>query len=160
MANIFSLNETDYHTGDTVRVHLNVSEGDKTRIQIFEGLIIKIRGEGHNKSFTVRKIGANSIGVERILPVMSPSIDKIEVKAEGNVRRAKLYYLRDRIGKRALKVKVKTKETKASQAAKTAKLASDAKKVEAKPKAAPKKASPKTAKGKAGGTASKKAASK
>lgn len=155
MANIFTYNNEDFHTGDTVKVHLNVTEGDKTRIQIFEGLIIKIRGSQANKTFTVRKIGANFIGVERILPVLSPVIAKLEKKSEGSVRRAKLYYLRNRVGKRALKVKTKVTPKKDSATVKA-----DVPKKEAKPKSAESKPSAKTAKGKSGRTASKKSAAK
>ena len=109
MANTFIHKDQEYHVGDTVKVHLLVTEGDKTRTQIFEGLILSTKGRGTGKSFIVRKIGAGSIGVERILPVESPSIEKIEIKSLGKVRRSKLYYLRDRLGKRA--IKVKTRET-------------------------------------------------
>lgn len=167
MANIFTLGDQQYKTGDTVRVHLNVTEGDKTRIQVFEGLIIKIRGEGASKSFTVRKIGANAVGVERILPVMCPTIAQIEKRAEGNVRRAKLYYLRDRVGRRALKVKPKLVQTQAAASSKAEKskpksatVSADAAKKEAKPKTSTKKTASQAAKGKTGRTASKKAAAK
>lgn len=88
-------------TGQTVRVHQRVKEGEKSRIQVFEGLIIKINsGNGVDKTFTVRKV-VNGIGVEKILPLYSPLIEKIEVKKEGKVRRAKIYYMRDRSGKSA-----------------------------------------------------------
>lgn len=126
MANVFTYNDQDYRTGDTVSVRLHVSEGDKTRIQLFDGLIIKINGSGNGKSFTVRKIGANSVGVERLLPVACPSIAGIDKKAEGKVRRAKLYFLRDRVGKRALKVKVKDNRG-AQTPTKSAKVKADAK---------------------------------
>lgn len=91
--------------GDHVKVHLKVVEGTRERIQVFEGTVIAKKGAGLNETFTVRKL-SNGIGVERILPVHSPKIDKIEVISHGKVRRAKLYYLRDRVGKAA---KVKTK---------------------------------------------------
>lgn len=87
-------NEKPFHIGDIVRVHQKIQEGDKTRTQIFEGMVIAIRGEGINKSFTVRRIGTGGIGVERIFPLASPLIEKVEVAKPGAVRRSKLYYLR------------------------------------------------------------------
>ncbi len=89
--------------GDTVKVYFKVREGSRERIQMFEGTIIKRRGAGVSETFTVRRI-SYGVGVERIFPVNSPKIDKIEVSRTGKVRRAKLYYLRDRVGK-ATKVK-------------------------------------------------------
>ncbi len=86
--------------GDTVSVHVKVREGDKERIQVFEGVVIKRRGAGINKTFTVRKI-SNGVGVERIFPLNSPNIKKVEKIRTGKVRRAKLYYLRDLTGKAA-----------------------------------------------------------
>ncbi len=91
----------DFRAGDTVRVAVEIKEGDKTRIQNFEGVCIAIRGEGTGKTFTVRKVGANNIGVERIFPLYSDSIKDIKVIRRGRVRRAKLYYLRERKGKAA-----------------------------------------------------------
>lgn len=92
------------HIGDTVRVHNRVVEGAKTRIQVFEGTLINLRGRGENKTFTVRKIGTGGIGVERIWPLNSRSIVKIEVKKKADgVRRAKLFYLRGLTGKAAVK---------------------------------------------------------
>lgn len=88
--------------GCTVRVSVKVKEGEKERTQAFEGTVISVRGVGDSKTFTVRKIGAAGIGVERIWPLNSPHIQKIEVKKKGKVRRAKLYYLRSRKGKAAL----------------------------------------------------------
>jgi len=90
-----------FRAGDTVRVAVTIKEGNKTRVQNFEGVCIAIRGEGVGRTFNVRKIGANSIGVERIFPLYSDSIDSIEVLRRGRVRRAKLFYLRDRKGKSA-----------------------------------------------------------
>lgn len=88
-------------TGHTVKVHQRIKEGNKERIQIFEGLVIKMNsGHGADKSFTVRKI-VDGIGVERVFPLYSPLIEKIEVVTESKVRRAKLYYMRDRFGKSA-----------------------------------------------------------
>ena len=86
--------------GDTVRVHVKVKEGDKERIQVFQGIVISRRGGGAREMFTVRKI-SSGVGVERMFPLYSPSIDKIEVQRHGRVRRAKLYYLRDLKGKAA-----------------------------------------------------------
>ena len=90
----------EFRPGDTVAVHVRVIEGDKERIQIFEGIVIKIRGGGVNKSFTVRKI-SHGVGVERIFPVNSPRIAEISIVRRGKVRRAKLYYLRELRGKAA-----------------------------------------------------------
>lgn len=91
----------EFKAGDTVRVAVEIKEGDKTRIQNFEGVCIAIRGQGTGRTFTVRKIGANNVGVERIFPLYSDSIKDIKVIKRGRVRRAKLYYLRDRRGKAA-----------------------------------------------------------
>ena len=94
------------NVGDTVRVHLRVKEGNRERIQVFQGDVIRRHGHGVRETFTVRKISF-SIGVERTFPVHSPKIDKIEVTRKGDVRRAKLYYLRDKVGK-AAKIKEKS----------------------------------------------------
>lgn len=91
---------TPFNVGDTVKVHLKVVEGKRERIQIFEGLVIKIQNGGINKTFTVRKI-SYGVGVEKTLPIHSPKIEKIEVVRRGKVRRAKLHYIRDRVGKKA-----------------------------------------------------------
>lgn len=90
----------EFHSGDTLAVHVKVREGDKERVQIFQGVVIQVKGTGTNKTFTVRKI-SNGIGVERIFPLHSPNIAKIERLREGKVRRAKLYYLRNLTGKAA-----------------------------------------------------------
>lgn len=90
----------EFMPGDTVRVHVRVVEGDKHRIQVFQGVVIARRGGGTRETFTVRKI-SGSIGVERIFPYHSPNVDKIEVIRRGRVRRAKLYYLRKLRGKAA-----------------------------------------------------------
>ncbi len=90
----------DFRPGDTVAVHVKVIEGEKERIQVFKGVCIAKKGSGINATFTVRKI-SNGIGVERIFPLHSPRIEKIEVIRPGKVRRAKLYYLRGRQGKAA-----------------------------------------------------------
>lgn len=94
----------DFNVGDTVKVHCRVVEGGKERVQIFAGLVIARRGTGVNASFTVRKISYGE-GVERVFPLHTPRIAKIEVTNKGKVRRAKLHYLRERVGKRALLVK-------------------------------------------------------
>ena len=90
----------DFDAGDTVSVHVRVIEGDKERIQKFEGVVIQVRGSGANKTFTVRKV-TNNIGVERVFPLYSPRLAQIEVLRRGRVRRAKLYYLRNLRGKAA-----------------------------------------------------------
>jgi large subunit ribosomal protein L19 len=94
-------NIPEFRPGDTVRVAVEIKEGDKKRIQNFEGVVIAIKGTGAGKTFTVRKIGANNVGVERIFPLYSESIAGIEVVRKGKVRRAKLYYLRGKTGKKA-----------------------------------------------------------
>jgi len=91
----------DFNVGDTVKVHLKVVEGGKERIQIFQGVVISKRGSGLGKTFTVRKIASNGIGVERIFPYSCPSIEKVEIVRRGKVRRAKIYYLRGLRGKKA-----------------------------------------------------------
>ncbi len=90
----------DFKPGDTVRVHVRVVEGDRERIQVFQGTVIKRQGKGLRETFTVRKISFG-VGTERTFPVHSPMVAKIEIKSRGTVRRAKLYYLRDRVGKKA-----------------------------------------------------------
>jgi large subunit ribosomal protein L19 len=90
----------DFGPGDTVRVHVKVREGEKERIQVFEGVVIGRRGGGVRESFTVRKV-SYSVGVERVFPLHSPSIARIEIVRHGRVRRAKLYYLRNLKGKAA-----------------------------------------------------------
>ena len=95
----------DFAAGDALKVHVRVVEGNRQRVQLFEGVVIKRQGSGVRETFTVRKLSFG-VGVERTFPVHSPIIDRIEVVSRGDVRRAKLYYLRDRVGKRA-KVKEK-----------------------------------------------------
>src|ERR1700745_2043713 len=104
-----------FGVGDTVRVHTKVIEGDKERIQIFAGIVIGRRGHGLNETFTVRRISYGE-GVERIFPIHSPRIDKVEIERKGSVRRAKLTYLRDRIGKGATLVKEKETRGEAAEA--------------------------------------------
>lgn len=93
--------------GDTVKISHKVKEKDKERLQLYTGVVIAIKGKGPNKSFTVRRI-SSGVGVERIWPVESPILSKIEIKQRGHARRAKLYYLRKRIGKGAVKVNLAT----------------------------------------------------
>jgi len=95
----------DFNPGDRVKIHVRVIEGDKERIQPFEGDVISIRGAGASKTFTVRKV-SSGVGVERIFPMYSPKVSKIEVLKKGDVRRAKLFYLRELSGKAA---KIKSK---------------------------------------------------
>jgi len=90
----------NFSPGDTVRVHVKIQEGDKERIQVFEGVVIKKRGSRNSATFTVRKV-SYGVGVERIFPIHSPIIEKIEVKQKGRVRRSKLYYLRNLYGRAA-----------------------------------------------------------
>ncbi len=94
----------DFRYGDTITVHTRVVEGDKERIQLYTGVVISRRGSGMSETMTVRKI-SHGVGVERIFPMHSPSIAKIEVTKQGKARRAKLFYLRKRTGKAAMKVK-------------------------------------------------------
>ena len=93
----------EINIGDTVKVHVKIKEGDKSRIQIFEGTVIAKKHGGINETFTVRRV-AHGCGIERVFPVHSPVVEKVELVRAGRVRRAKLYYLRDRVGK-AAKVK-------------------------------------------------------
>lgn len=89
------------HPGDTVRVHFRIVEGKRERVQVFEGLVLAINGSGSNRSITVRRMGAHGVGVERIFPLFTPRVEKFEVTRRAHVRRAKLYYMRGRTGKRA-----------------------------------------------------------
>ena len=98
----------EFGPGDTVRVHVKVVEGNRERIQVFEGTVISRRGKGVSETFTVRKL-SGGVGVERVFPLHSPKIERIEVARQGRVRRAKLYYLRGRGGKRA-KVRERKRE--------------------------------------------------
>lgn len=98
-----------FHPGDTVSVYVKVIEGDKERLQQFRGIVMGIKGSGNSKTFRVRKI-SNGIGVERIFPINSPKIAKVEILKEGSVRRAKLYYLRKLTGKAATKIKEKKRK--------------------------------------------------
>ena len=98
--------------GDTLQVSQEITEGDKKRVQVFEGILIAVKNSGSGKSFVVRKIGAGGVGVEKIFPANLPSIKKITVKRQGQTRRAKLYYLRSKIGRSATKIKEKNLFTK------------------------------------------------
>ncbi|RLA64999.1 MAG: 50S ribosomal protein L19 [Epsilonproteobacteria bacterium] len=100
-AQLESKNIPTFRAGDTVKVAVRIKEGSKTRVQNYEGLCIAIRGQGTGRTFMVRKMGANSVGIERIFPLYSDSIESIEVLRRGRVRRAKLFYLRELKGKAA-----------------------------------------------------------
>jgi len=119
-----------FRSGDTVRVHVNITEGDKQRIQVFEGVVLRRRGRGPSATFTVRKV-SYGVGVERVFPSESPNVKKIEIKSRGHVRRARLYYLRELRGKKArLRSKVRDlsaliSEEEADRAAGTAAAASE-----------------------------------
>ena len=103
---------TPFNVGDTIKVHTKVIEGGKERLQAFQGIVLARRGTGLNSSFTVRKISYGE-GVERVFPLHSPAVDRVEVTSAGRVRRSKLFYLRDRIGKSATKVKSAGRSTAA-----------------------------------------------
>jgi large subunit ribosomal protein L19 len=91
----------DVQSGDTVKVHVRIVEGDRERIQIFQGIVIRVRGGGNEKNFTVRRVASHGVGVERTFLLRSPRIEKIEIMRRAKVRRAQLYYLRDLRGKAA-----------------------------------------------------------
>lgn len=107
MANHFTFQDQIINVGDTVRLHQQIKEGEKSRVQIFEGIVIAVQNEIASRTFTIRRVGTGGVGVEKIVPVNVPGLMKIEVKSRGDVRRAKLFYLRDRIGKAATRVKEK-----------------------------------------------------
>lgn len=113
-------------SGDTVRVHQKIVEGDKERIQVFQGTVIRMRRGGMNSNFTVRRIASNNIGVERTYLTYSPRIDKVEVIRHAKVRRAQLYYFRDLQGKSARLKEDRTEQQKASAAKAAAKVATAA----------------------------------
>ena len=128
-----------FRPGDTVRVHVNITEGDKQRIQVFEGVVLRRRGgRGPSATFTVRKV-SYGVGVERVFPVESPNVKKVEIKSRGHVRRARLYYLRELRGKKArLRSKVRVvsgliSEEEAERQAGTAAAASEAGEVDVVP---------------------------
>lgn len=114
----------EFRVGDTVDVAIRIVEGDKTRIQVFSGTVIMRKGQGINETFTVRRI-VNNEGVERVLPVHSPFIQSITVKRSGETRRARLYFLRDRVGK-AVRLVEKRRTAKAAQEEPTGELAAAA----------------------------------
>ena len=118
----FRKNHLEFAVGDSVKVHTKVVEGDKERIQIFSGVVMGRRGRGLNATFTVRRISYGE-GVERIFPVHSPRVDKVEVERKGSVRRAKLTYLRKRLGKGATLVKEKEGRSAAADNAAAKKVA-------------------------------------
>src|SRR5262245_21117484 len=120
----FRKQPANFNVGDSVRVHTKVVEGDKERIQIFSGVVIGRRGRGLNSTFTVRRISYGE-GVERVFPVHSPRVEKVEVERQGDVRRAKLTYLRKRLGKSA--TLVRERETRGGAAAQNAPAAAAAK---------------------------------
>jgi large subunit ribosomal protein L19 len=111
-----------FNVGDSVRVHTKVKEGDKERIQVFAGVVIGRRGHGLNETFTVRRISYGE-GVERVFPIHSPRIEKVEVERQGHVRRAKLTYLRQRLGKSAMLVRERESRQEAASPANAAELA-------------------------------------
>jgi large subunit ribosomal protein L19 len=105
---------TKFNVGDTVKVHVRVKEGDKERVQVYEGTVIAKNGGGISESFTVRKV-SYGVGVERVFPVHSPLVKKIEVKRSGSPRRAKLYYLRKRLGKSQVVKELKSEKVDKEQ---------------------------------------------
>lgn len=95
----------EFNVGDTIRVFYKILEGDKIRTQPYEGIVISKRGEALSKTFMVRRIGADGVGIERIFPLFSPNIDSIKIIKHGKVKRAKLYYLRNKKGREAMRIK-------------------------------------------------------
>jgi large subunit ribosomal protein L19 len=122
--------QVPFRVGDSVKVHTRVREGDKERTQVFAGVVIAHKGRGLNESFTVRRISYGE-GIERVFPLNSPRIEKIEVEREGQVRRAKLFYLRGRKGKEALFVKERVKAAVAKKERASARRAKAAEKTKA-----------------------------
>lgn len=116
---------TELRPGDRVRVHIRIVEGDRERIQVFQGVVMRKRGGGINESFTVRRIGAHGVGVERTFFMHSPRLEKIEVISHAHVRRAQLYYLRGRTGK-AARLREKRIDTRAAAAPAAAETESEA----------------------------------
>lgn len=113
-ASSLKADKPSFDIGDSVDVHVRILEGDKERVQIFSGLVIAKRGSGASEMFTVRRI-VEGEGVERVFPIHSPKVAKVEVKRRAKVRRAKLYFLRDRIGKQAFRLKERVVQEKASK---------------------------------------------
>jgi len=147
MANQAKFKNTSFNVGDTVKVEQIIKEANKERSQIFEGVVIKIRGGQENKSFIVRKIASAGVAVERIWPLASPWIKAIKVVKHGKVRRAKLYYLRTRLSKRASRVREDIKKRKAilEEEKKDKKNKKEVVKSKKSPKKAVKKSLPKVA---------------
>ena len=108
------IKDVEFGIGDVIKVFQTITEGEKKRVQAFEGTVISIKGRGENQSFMMRRIGAQNVGIERIFPVIIPSIEKVEVVKKGSfgTRRAKLYYPRDRVGKGVRLAQKHTKHTK------------------------------------------------
>lgn len=120
---VYERNFPAFAPGDAIAVSMRIREGDKERLQVFEGDVIAIRKNGISSSFTVRKIGANAISVERVIPFYSPLIESIKLISKGDVNQAKLFYMRKRIGKAArVEAKVFTKEQKEAARQKQAEL--------------------------------------
>jgi large subunit ribosomal protein L19 len=107
MAQYSTIKGITVSVGDTVKVYQKIKEGEKTRLQVFEGAVIAIANRQNGKTFTVRKVATDGIGVERIYPAETPMIDHVEIKQKGEVRRAKLFYLRSRIGRAATSIRKK-----------------------------------------------------
>lgn len=121
MALTATFNDNKFNVGDVVKVIQNIQEGEKTRKQAFQGMVIGIKGRGENKTFTIRRVGSQNVGIERIFPLESPSISDIEVVRKGKrgIRRAKLYYTRDKSRKMIEKIysrSVRREETKPGKA--------------------------------------------
>jgi len=116
MALNISYKDSQFSIGDIVRVHQKIQEDAKTRIQVFEGTVMAISGQGSSKSFTVRRIGAGNIGIERIFPILSPVIDKVEVKTIGRVRRSKIYFIREKSARELAEI-TRPKEARAANKA-------------------------------------------
>jgi len=120
MANRAKILGTMTHVGDIVAVSQKIKEEGRERIQVFKGAVIAIKGKGTGKSFAVRRIGAGGVGVERIWPIICPSITKVQIIRRGKVKRAKLYYLRKKVGRQAVRIKTRYKTKKESKETKTA----------------------------------------
>jgi len=113
MSQYLQFSDQEYSVGDTIAVHQEITEGSKKRVQVFEGTLIAVSGRGAGKSFTVRKVSAGNVAVEKIFPVQLPAIVKIVSKRRGQVRRSKLYFLRQKIGRRQTRIKEKLSDVRA-----------------------------------------------
>ncbi|HUV46751.1 MAG TPA: 50S ribosomal protein L19 [Candidatus Bathyarchaeia archaeon] len=131
MANRANILGTIVHVGDIVGVYHKIKEEGKERIQVFKGAVIAVKGKGTGKSFTVRRLGSAGVGVERIWPTVCPSLTKIQIIRRGKVRRAKLYYLRKKVGRQAVRIKTKYRSKKQAE---TSEQVRKARKVDAKKK--------------------------